>query len=165
LALWYLNTTADTVRAKELLTEAGGESAEGSSMYESQIKLAEILKQSKNVEDRRQARDLFQKGVNGFLVQLQTNMASPSAMLWLGAGYLGLGDSPTAGDFLTSALMLESRPFYQGLIYLYMGKVSDHLGDHEGARGWYGRVLNILSTDYHQREAKWLMDHPWSQGK
>ncbi|MEK7774857.1 MAG: hypothetical protein AAB305_03115 [Candidatus Zixiibacteriota bacterium] len=165
LALWYLNTTADTARAKELLTGAGGESAEGSSMYESQIQLAEILKQSNNVEDRRQARELFQKGVNGFLAQLQTNMASPSARLWLGAGYLGLGDSPTAGDFLTSALMLESRPFYQGLIYLYMGKVSDHLGDHEGARGWYGRVLNILSADYHQREAKWLMDHPWSQGK
>jgi tetratricopeptide (TPR) repeat protein len=165
LALWHLYSTDDTARAKELLTGAGGTTAEGSSMFEARIRLAEILRQSKNVEDRKEARELFQQGVNGLLPQLQANMASTSTMLWLGAGYLGLGDSPTASDFLNTALMLESRPFYQGLIYLYLGKVSDHLGDHDGARAWYGRVLGILSADYHQREAKWLMDHPWAQGK
>jgi tetratricopeptide (TPR) repeat protein len=165
LALWHLYSTHDTARAKELLTGSGGATSEGSTMYEARIRLAEILRQSKNVEDRRQARELFQQGVNGLLVQLNANLASTSTMVWLGAGYLGLGDSPTAGDFLNTAIMLESRPFYQALIYLYLGKVADQLGDHDGARSWYRRVLGVLSADYHQREAKWLMDHPWLQGK
>jgi uncharacterized protein HemY len=95
--------------------------------------------------------------------QLRLHRASPTAYLWLGIAFLGLGDTGLAAERLRTALFLETRPFYLGMINLWLGKVADALGDRAAARDSYGKVLMLPSADYHQKEARKYLDDPYRQ--
>jgi hypothetical protein len=83
--------------------------------------------------------------------------------MWLGICYLGMGDTGSAQDYLTTALFLETRPFYQGMIELWLGKVADVRGEHDVAREHYGRVMSLPAAIYHQDEARELIKTPYVQ--
>jgi tetratricopeptide (TPR) repeat protein len=95
--------------------------------------------------------------------QLRLYRASPTTYLWLGIAFLGLGDTNEAAEHLRTALFLESRPFYLGMINLWLGKVADALEDRAAARDFYGKVLLQPSADYHQKEARKYLDDPYRQ--
>jgi hypothetical protein len=58
-------------------------------------------------------------------------------------------------------LFLETRPFYQGMIKLWLGKVADIRGERRVARDYYQQVLAGASAHYHQEEARRLIDRPY----
>lgn len=95
--------------------------------------------------------------------QLRIRKASPTAYLWLGIAFLGLGDTDMAAEYLRAALFIETRPFYLGMINLWLGKVADALGDRATARDLYSKVMLQSSADYHQKEAQKYLDDPYRQ--
>jgi len=76
---------------------------------------------------------------------------------------LGLDDAANAYNHLQVALFLETRPFYQGLTTLLLGKTADVMGERELAREYYGQVLALPAAAYHQAEAQKYLDEPYSQ--
>ena len=74
---------------------------------------------------------------------------------------MGTGDTGAAGDHLNTALYLEVRPFYRGMINLWLGKLADMLGQREAAREYYGLVISGASAAYHQAEARALLEKPY----
>ena len=125
--------------------------------------LAGILRASADKADRALATTYFNETQTFYDQQLQTHRASSTAYLWLGIAFLGLDDTGMAGDYLQTALFLETRPFYQGMTNLWLGKTADLLGDRSAARDFYGRVLSLASADYHQVEARRYLDTPYRQ--
>ena len=73
------------------------------------------------------------------------------------------GVQTCALPILETALFLESRPFYVGVINLWLGKAADALGDHAAANDYYGRVLSGMAAAYTQAEARRYMDKPYTQ--
>jgi tetratricopeptide (TPR) repeat protein len=130
---------------------------------ESRIFLANILRTSQKEADRTMAVTYYNEAVPMYDQQLRLHKASPTAYLWLGIAYLGLGNINVANEHLRTALFLETRPFYLGMINLYLGKVADALGDRAAARDFYGKVLLQPSADYHQKEAQKHLDDPYRQ--
>jgi len=130
---------------------------------EAKIMLGFILRVSGTKADKTMAANYFHEGQNIFNQQIQNQTGSSNAFLWLGISSLGLDDTGNAFSFLETALFLETRPFYVGMIYLWMGKTSDIMGDHEAAKDYYGLVLAGPSADYHQKEAKKLINNPFKQ--
>jgi len=130
---------------------------------EAKIMLGYILKSSDIEADQTMAVNYFHDGQNVFNQQVQNQMSSPNALLWLGISSLGLDNTADAFTYLETALFLESRPFYVGMIYLWMGKTSDVMGDHDAAKDYYGLVLAVPSAAYHQNEAKYLIKYPYKQ--
>jgi len=130
---------------------------------ESRIVLANILRTSQEEADRAMAITYYNEAVPMYDQQLRLHRASPTAYLWLGIAFLGLGDTDMAAEHLRMALFLETRPFYLGMINLWLGKVADALGDHAAARDFYGKVLLLPSADYHQKEARKYLDDPYRQ--
>ncbi len=130
---------------------------------ESKVLLAGILRASADKADRALATTYFNETQTFYDQQLQTHRASSTAYLWLGIAFLGLDDTGMAGDYLQTALFLETRPFYQGMTNLWLGKTADLLGDRSAARDFYGRVLSLASADYHQVEARRYLDTPYRQ--
>jgi len=74
---------------------------------------------------------------------------------------LGLGETGNANNHLQTALFLETRPFYLGMINLWLGKAADVMKDHAVACGFYEKVLSLPSAEYHQQEAKKYLDNPY----
>ncbi|MCB2230870.1 hypothetical protein KQH82_09170 [bacterium] len=134
---------------------------EGAPVIEAQLTLASILFHSGDPDQIERARQLCRKATEKLVPILSGGTSSAATYLWAGIAYLGLDDSGTAWDYLQVALMLESRPFYQGMINLWLGKVSDVRGEHDVAREFYGRVLALPSSDYHQQEARNLLKGPY----
>ncbi len=128
---------------------------------ESRIVLANILRTSQQEADRAMAVTYYNEAVPMYDRQLGMRKASPTAYLWLGIAFLGLGDTDAAAEHLSTALFLETRPFYVGMINLWLGKVADALGDRAAARDFYGKVLLLPSADYHQKEAQKHLDNPY----
>jgi hypothetical protein len=56
---------------------------------------------------------------------------------------------------------LENRPFYVGMVNLWLGKVNDLTGNRQAARDFYGAVLAGQSADYHQKQARYYLEHPY----
>ncbi len=130
---------------------------------ETRIMLANLLSSSKDSVDKALAVTYYNEAIRMFEQELQVHQASPTAYLWLGVAFLGLGDTGNASDYLQTALFLETRPFYIGMINLWLGKVADVLQDRTAAQRFYEQVLALPSAHYHQEEAKKYLDTPYRQ--
>jgi hypothetical protein len=60
-------------------------------------------------------------------------------------------------------LFLESRPFYIGMINLWLGKAADLRNKRELARKHFSEVMAVPSAAYHQDEAQKYLDSPYIQ--
>ena len=89
---------------------------------------------------------------------LQANSSNSSVYMWMGIAYLGLDDYTNAINNLHIAEFLESRPFYQGMIALWLGKAYLNSNNSEQAKEYLAQVLSYASADYHQVEAKELLN-------
>jgi tetratricopeptide (TPR) repeat protein len=148
--------TGDTAQAKVLFNEVL-KSDSPEARLESQLTLAELLHFSDNEQDRRSAEAFCREAVAALSNQEQRHNSSSAQAMWLGIAFLGIDDSGNADDLLRTALYLETRPFYEGLIYLWLGKVADIRGERSLAKDYYSRVLSGASARYHQEEARrWL---------
>jgi len=161
LGLNYLFSD-DTVQARTTFMELIA-NTDMTAKAEAKIMLASILKASGKEAEQTMATNYFHDGRNFFNQQLQNQVSSSNAYLWMGISSLGLEDTGNAFGYLETALFLESRPFYVGMIYLWLGKTTDVMGDHKAAKDYYGLVLAGPSADYHQKEAKELMNNPFKQ--
>ncbi|MDX9856588.1 MAG: hypothetical protein RBT76_02235 [candidate division Zixibacteria bacterium] len=134
---------------------------DGAPAIEARLTLASILFRSQRSDDMDRARRLCREAADKLAPLLAGGTSSAASYLWAGIAYLGLEDTGTAWDYLQVAQLLESRPFYQGMIHLWLGKVADVRGEHDVAREYYGRVLSLASSDYHQKEARALLKGPY----
>jgi tetratricopeptide (TPR) repeat protein len=130
---------------------------------ESRVMLGYILLGSGKEAERSQAVSHFSEVINSLSAQSARHNPSPSQSMWLGICYLGIGDTGSAHDYLTTALFLETRPFFEGMIELWLGKVADVRGEHAVAREHYGRVMALPAAIYHQDEARKLIETPYRQ--
>lgn len=161
LASYYFYQDDTETAAKylaEIVDAAGFESAEG----ESRVLLGHILKRSPEEADRLRAATYLNEARQVFDQVLAANNASPSSQMWAGIASAGLAEYDDALIYLQAALFLESRPFYLGMINLWLGKVYDLTGDRETARAHYGQVLALPSADYHQKEARKYLDEAYT---
>ena len=148
--------TGDTAQAKVLFNEVL-KSDSPEARLESQLTLAELLRFSGNEQDRQSAEAFCREAVAALSSQDQRHNPSAAQAMWLGIAYLGIDDTGNADDFLRTALYLETRPFYKGLTYLWLGKVADIRGERTLAKDYYSNVLSGASAKYHQEEARrWL---------
>jgi tetratricopeptide (TPR) repeat protein len=163
LAFNYIITGNKDEGRKMLLDLVVNPPPKGGLGGEARIMLANLLSSSKDSVDKALAATYYNEAIRTFEQELQVHQASPTAYLWLGIAFLGLGDTGNASDYLQTALFLETRPFYIGMIYLWMGKVADVLQDRTAAQSFYERVLALPSAHYHQEEAKKYLDTPYRQ--
>jgi len=149
---------ADTVGARELFSavvEGGG--AQGG-LIESRIMLAYLLTTSGSEDDQAMAVTHY-NAVAGIMTSQDTrHNPSPSQSMWFGIAYLGMGDTGSAEEYLQTALFLETREFYIGMINLWLGKVAAARGEPAVARDYFQRVLAGSSAHYHQEEARRLLE-------
>jgi hypothetical protein len=118
--------------------------------------------ESDDETDRSLATDYFHEVVAILARTTSTDAPSSQQQLWNGIAHLGLEDLGTAYDYLQTALYLEMRPFYQGMINLWLGKLADVRGESDVARRHYGAVLSQPSADYHQKEAHRYLETPYA---
>ncbi|UCD64924.1 MAG: hypothetical protein JSW34_05700 [Candidatus Zixiibacteriota bacterium] len=159
LALYYINQ-GDPATARDILLNNISFAKEARAQGETRIFLANILADSEAEEDRKTAERLYQEVINIYQQTLSIRRSSPTHYLWMGIAYLGLGEIETGIDHLKVADFLESRPFYQGMINLWLGKGHLRSGHKEAAGEYFARVLAISSADYHQREARAYLEQP-----
>jgi tetratricopeptide (TPR) repeat protein len=152
--------TGDTARAKSLFSEIIDNPIGGGQM-ESQVMLANLLAGSENELERTDAATFYHAVVGALSRQDRRHNPSASQAMWLGIAYLGVNDVGLAQDFLQTALFLETRPFYAGMINLWLGKVADVRGERSVARDHYQEVLAGSSAHYHQEEARRLLQSPY----
>jgi len=161
LALNYLVTGNEEKGRQTLLDVIVSLNSRKGAGGEARIMLADLLKNSKDSLDRALAITYFNEAVSMYDQQLQAHHASPTSHLWLGIAFLGLGETGNANNHLQTALFLETRPFYLGMINLWLGKAADVMKDHAVACGFYEKVLSLPSAEYHQQEAKKYLDNPY----
>ncbi|MDH4155702.1 MAG: hypothetical protein OEW00_00295 [candidate division Zixibacteria bacterium] len=161
LASYYFYQNDDKTAAQyltEIVEASDNKSAEG----ESRVLLGHILKRSPEEADRLRATTYLNQARQVFEQVLAVDNASPSSQMWAGIASAGLAEYDDALNYLQAALFLESRPFYLGMINLWLGKVYDLTGDRQNARAHYGQVLALPSADYHQKEAHKYLDEAYS---
>ncbi|MCH7946341.1 MAG: hypothetical protein IIC66_00920, partial [candidate division Zixibacteria bacterium] len=151
----------DTLLAVQSLSDLIGRGKAGQIQAECRVMLGDILKDSDKPEDTMQARDYFTVALSIFSQQQQANPALPTPYMWSGIALIGLGDTENAADQLELALFLESRPFYIGMINLWLGKTADISNNREAAEDYYSQVLSAESALYHQDEARRLLEKPF----
>ena len=162
LGLWH-QVTGDEEQARKYWTDIVVNPIDGSAQAESRILLGHQLLKTGDEKDRAQAITYFTEGVGMFEQTLRQHNASPSNEMWAGIGYAGLGDTETAYNRLSTALFLETRPFHLGFINLWLGKVTDLMGERQVARDYFGQVVGMPSAVYHQAEAKMYLDKAYAQ--
>ncbi|MBU8932534.1 MAG: hypothetical protein KOO62_00865 [candidate division Zixibacteria bacterium] len=155
--------TGDTLEARMNLMAVIANHAQPQAQSEARIMLADLLAISGQESDRTKAEEYYQYGLNAFGQQLQLSAANPTAHLWMGISTLGLQDAGNALNYLEAALFTETRPFYIGMINLWLGKANDILGQRQAARDFYGAVLAGAAAHYHQEEARRFLDQPYTQ--
>ncbi len=151
----------DTLSAVQSLIDLIGRANAGQIQAECRVMLGDILKDSGKPEDTMQARDYFTVALSIFSQQQQTNPALATPYMWSGIALIGLGDAENARDQLELALFLESRPFYIGMINLWLGKTADISNNRQTAEDYYSQVLSAESALYHQDEARKLLEKPF----
>ncbi len=153
LALNYLYR-GDTVAAENILwnnvSNAKGASAQG----ETRIYLADILSRTGDSAQQQLAQGYLQEAATMYQQSLSVNRSVPSQYLWLGAALVGLDEVDAAVEYLNLADFLETKPFYTGMINLWLGRAYDRMKQYDKAREHYSRVLSVASADYHQRQAR-----------
>ncbi len=162
LGLCYENIGDNEEAAKYYNLLIASEAPQGA-MGESRVMLGRLLLNSKNEKDKARAITLFSEAEGILSKMISSQSPTPVFLAWLGMAYLGQGDTDNAYNYLSTALMLETRPFYLGLINLELGKVVDLLNDHATAKEYYSQVIASPSAAYHQAEAKKLIDNPYKQ--
>jgi len=153
--------TGDTLAARQLFASVIQTGAPSGGMIESQVMLAGLLAVSGVESDKSDALNHYGSVVATLAREDQRHNPSVSQAMWLGIAYLGTGDTGNAEDYLQTALFLETRPFYQGMILLWLGKVADVRGERPLARDYYQKVLAGASAHYHQEEARRLLERPY----
>lgn len=153
--------TGDTLGARRLYASVIQSGAPSGGMIEGQVMLANLLMASGKAADKSEALGYYNAVVGALSRQDRQHNPSVSQEMWLGIAYLGTGDTGNAEDYLQTALFLETRPFYQGMILLWLGKVADVRGERRLARDYYQKVLASASAHYHQEEARRLIDRPY----
>lgn len=151
----------DRNKARELFLKVIEQPMDATAQGESRVMLGNIFLESGNKDDKTAAERYLAEAVSIEGNILQGNNVSPANHLWMGVANMGLGDFGTAYEYLNVALYLETRPFYLGLINLWLGKLADVRGEREIAREHYGRVLSLASPVYCQDEARKYLDKPY----
>jgi len=151
----------DTLLAVQSLNNLIGRESAGQVQAECRVMLGDIMKDSDEPEDTMQARDYFTVALSIFSQQQQINPALATPYMWSGIALIGLGDLESARDQLELALFLESRPFYIGMINLWLGKTADISDNRQVAEDYYSQVLSAESALYHQDEARRLLEKPF----
>lgn len=159
LALCYLYR-GQTGQAKDLLWKNVSTQKGASAQGETRIYLAHILNNSGDSAQVETAKHYLQEAVAMYQQSLSVNRSVASNYLWLGIALTELNEATLALEYLQVAEFLEMRPFYSGMIDLWLGKAYDRLGQPEKAREYLSRVLAASSADYHQREARTYLEQP-----
>jgi len=147
--------------ARRLFEELVGKSAEGPASAESRILLANLLRESKLSADQRKAIEYYATAIQQLAQTTSGSFISAGSLMWTGIAYLGQGDTGTAQDYLLTALFLETRPFYQTMDYLWLGKTADLRGERDVAQRYYRLALESRGAEYHRDEAKALLLKPY----
>jgi len=147
--------------ARRLLEDLIGKSAEGPASAESRILLANLLRESKLTVDQRKAIEYYSTAIQQLALTTSGSFISSGSLMWSGIAYLGQGDTGTAQDYLATALFLETRPFYQTMDYLWLGKTADRRGERDVAQRYYRAALESRGAEYHRDEAKALLLKPY----
>jgi len=153
----------DRDKARELFLKVIEQPMDATAQGESRVMLGNIFLESGNKDDKAAAERYLAEAIPIESNIIQGNNVSPANHLWMGVANIGLGDYGTAYEYLNVALYLETRPFYLGLINLWLGKLADVRGEREIAREHYGRVLALASPVYCQDEARKYLDKPYQQ--
>ena len=157
LALYY-SIKDENDKAREILINNVSNQKGARAQGETRVRLANILNESEVKSDLELAAAHYNHSLNYFLQSLQSNSSVPSLYMWAGIAYLGLHDYGNAINYLHSAEFMETRPFYQGMIYLWLGKAYLANDEPEQAREFFSQVLTVYAADYHQTEARKYLD-------
>ena len=153
----------DTDQASQYLNALVHKSSGGLLVGEARTMLGQILQHSDKAADRQEAQNNFTLAISYFNQQIESEPAVPNPYMWTGIALVGLKDMSNAYDQLKQALFLESRPFYIGMINLWMGKAADLQNKRELAKKHYAEVLATASAVYHQKEAKMYLEKKYTQ--
>jgi len=153
----------DMVKAKEILSEIVLKANDGPAAAESRILLANMLNKSKTGIDQLKAKQYYADAIKQLAQSATGSAINPTSLMWSGIAFLGQGDTGTAQDYLSTALFLEGRPFYQGMTNLWLGKVADSRRERDVAIQYYRTVLQMSAAAYHQAEARELLVRPYQQ--
>ena len=148
-------TTAVTMFRKVI--DAGREGPE----LESRVMLGTLLMARKDSVSRREGKEQFQFVAQTLSGKVMEHNASATNLMWRGIAQLELGYPDDARALLETALFLEVRPFYTGMIELWLGKTADVKGNRTEARQHYNAVLAGASALYNQEEAKAYLQTPY----
>ena len=162
LAMNYLHR-GDEETAAGHLTQIVNQPSKGGPHAGAMVMLADILRRSADEKDRGLATQYYAQAIRGLEMSLQSGTPSPSVHLWLGMSYLGMDRYSEARGYLEGALFLETRPFYLGMMHLWLGKLADVTNERQAAIDHYSEVLALPSADYHQREAQTYYQTPYTQ--
>ncbi|MFH1687577.1 MAG: tetratricopeptide repeat protein [bacterium] len=160
LALYHI-FAGDTAAAVELLGDLIELPSSGGPAAESRIVLAGLYRATGKVDTARISK-LLDDAIALLQPSLQLQPSAAALHLWLGMAQLEHGRPDEARAYLETALFLESRPFYIGLIHLWLGKLADVVGNRELALEHYSAVSGGATADYHQREARRYIEKPFS---
>jgi len=150
----------DETTARELLMGNFRMGKDATAQAETRIFLAQILEKSGDSTDVRVAAGLYQQAISMYERTLQVQRSSATQYMWLGIAWLGLDDAAAAIDYLRIADFLETRPYYSGMIHLWLAKAYLRSGMEADARAHFAKVLATASADYHQREARTYLEQP-----
>lgn len=126
----------------------------GSGRLESKVMLAHQIVQQGKTEELREAQAAFSEAISTYSSLVGQHMISPHGMLWSGIAYAGQQNTSDAYQALSIADFIEVRPFYRGMIALWLGRVHDLRGERDLAKSQYQRVIESSSAAYHKFEAK-----------
>ncbi len=158
IAIYYLQK-GQADQARRILTDNLSTEKGAQAQGESRVTLANLLKDSPSKEEQQKAARMYHETINNFSQALKASGSSASLYMWIGISYLGLNDTENALNYLHTAEFLETRPFYQGMIDLWLGKAYLATHDRKSADSYLSRVMSGASADYHQREARELLEH------
>lgn len=144
--------------AKEILKNNFRKGKNASAQIETRILLADMFARSSSETDREHAEKNYSEALKMYKGILQVNSSNATVYLWMGRAHLGLKDYTQAINNLHIAEFLESRPFYQGMIALWLGKAYLESGKKVQAKEYLSQVFSFASADYHQTEAKQLLN-------
>ncbi len=151
----------DTVAAKDMLLEVARAGQAGST--EARVLLGFLWLASREPAERSKAVPIFQEAINSFQSRLRQHDVSPTEQMWLGMAFMGIDDQSNALAALQLADYVETRPFYRGMISLWLGKAADLRGERDVALKYYNAVISGASAHYTQVEARQYLKAPYTQ--
>ncbi len=153
--------SGDLEDAERMFEEVCAETSQSAGYVEARCLLGFLMLHKGLGQTDEKVLTLFTEVVQRLQAKMQSSEPSPYIAIWLGVGYVGLGDPLVAEDYFRLASVLETRPFYQAMLSLWRGKAADLNGDRAEAVDFYNRVLALPSASYHQQEARRLLESPY----